>query len=121
MFKRIEYEALPPIFDKLPNNSGFRIYLDVEEKQVERPVMTAGLEDNASNETETVTVYYCHYIDVPKLRYKDIIERIIRNEYSISDELAILRQKDAKPDEFNEYYEFTEKAKSIAKKAMNIG
>lgn len=121
MFKSVEYETLPPAYDKLPNGSGFRIYLDYEVKEVEKSARNPEPEGEDNNKTEIVTVYYCHYIDVPKLRYKDIIERIIRNEYSISDELAILRQKDAKPDEFKEYYEFTEKAKSAARKAVNIG
>lgn len=40
------------------------------------------------------------------------IEERIREKYSISDELAILRQRDTKPDEFAEYNAFAEQAKA---------
>ena len=36
----------------------------------------------------------------------------IRKKYSIDDELAILRQKDTKPEEFQEYFEFVENIKN---------
>ena len=40
------------------------------------------------------------------------IEERIREKYSISDELAILRQRDTKPEEFAEYNAFAEQAKA---------
>ena len=40
------------------------------------------------------------------------IENRIRERYSISDELAILRQRDTKPEEFAEYNAFAEQAKA---------
>lgn len=40
------------------------------------------------------------------------IENRIREKYSISDELAILRQRDTKPEEFAEYNAFAEQAKA---------
>ncbi len=39
------------------------------------------------------------------------IEQLIRLRYSISDELAILRQRDTKPDEFAEYNDYAEQCK----------
>lgn len=36
----------------------------------------------------------------------------IRKKYSVDDELAILRQKDTKPEEFQEYFEFVENIKN---------
>ena len=41
------------------------------------------------------------------------ISQAIRARYSIDDELAILRQRDAKPEEFAEYNAFDESIKSI--------
>lgn len=43
-----------------------------------------------------------------------VVDRI-REVYSIDDELAILRQRDTKPEEFAEYNAFVEKIKSEEK------
>ena len=44
--------------------------------------------------------------------YKDRIISRIREVYSVDDELAILRQRDTKPEEFAEYNAFAEKIKA---------
>lgn len=49
------------------------------------------------------------------LSYDDLIEREIRKKYSVSDEIAILRQRDTKPDEFTEYFNFCESVKASLK------
>lgn len=121
MFYRVEYSEMPPKYEVLPNGIGYRIFVDCERKEIPaeesvpineegRQVMTVSDEPNV--------VYYCTYVDVPTLCYKDVVEEIIRRQYSVSDELSILRQKDDKPDEFKEYYEFAEKAKKVAKEAV---
>lgn len=45
--------------------------------------------------------------------YKQQIDSLIRAKYSINDEIAILRQRDSKTSEFNEYFEFVENVKQI--------
>ena len=40
------------------------------------------------------------------------IERRIRHRYSLSQELAILRQRDTKPEEFAEYHAYAELCKA---------
>ena len=47
--------------------------------------------------------------------YKDFIIDNIRLRYSIDDEIAILRQKDEKIDEFKEYNNYVEECKLLAK------
>ena len=47
--------------------------------------------------------------------YKRLINEKIRAKYSINDELAILRQRETKPEEFAEYNAFVETAKAEAK------
>lgn len=42
---------------------------------------------------------------------KEIIIQRIREKYSIDDEIAIIRQKDTKKNEFNEYYNYVENIK----------
>lgn len=46
---------------------------------------------------------------------KEIIISAIREKYSIDDEIAILRQRDTKPDEFEEYFNFVEGVKEALK------
>ena len=43
-----------------------------------------------------------------------VVDRI-RLKYSVDDELAILRQRDTKPDEFVEYNEYVEQVKAEEK------
>ena len=45
------------------------------------------------------------------LTYEQRIVNRIRERYSVDDELAILRQRDSKPDEFAAYNEYVEQIK----------
>ena len=47
--------------------------------------------------------------------YKESIVSAIREKYSVDDELAILRQRDSKPEEFQEYFDFVESIKQSLK------
>lgn len=48
-------------------------------------------------------------------RKSRVIELKIRGKYTVSDELAILRQRDTKPEEFAEYNAFVEQIKADVK------
>ena len=50
--------------------------------------------------------------DVIEIPFKDRVISRIREFYSIDDEIAIIRQKDSKPEEFAEYNAFVEKIKA---------
>ena len=50
-----------------------------------------------------------------KPSYEELVEQYIRERYGVSDELAILRQRDTKADEFNEYYAYCEECKQSAR------
>ena len=52
-----------------------------------------------------------------KLYEAEIILRI-RKRYTVNQELAILRQRDTKPDEFAEYNAYVEQCKAEAKAGM---
>ena len=54
-----------------------------------------------------------------KLYEAEIIRRI-RNRYTVNQELAILRQRDTKPEEFAEYNDFVEKCKKEIKEELQI-
>lgn len=47
--------------------------------------------------------------------YEQLVEQLIREKYSVSQELAILRQRDAKPTEWQVYYDFAESCKTKAR------
>lgn len=67
-----------------------------------------------------LSVEQCEEVDeVPNIRneedYGNQVNDLIRRRYSLSEELAILRQKDEKPDEYRAYFAFCEECKSNAK------
>ena len=50
--------------------------------------------------------------------YENKIVALIRKKYNINQELAILRQRDAKPQEFAEYNEYVENCKAKVKSEL---
>lgn len=50
-------------------------------------------------------------IQTPPIPYEQRVVNRIREVYSVDDELALLRQRVLKPDEFEKYYDFVEKIK----------
>lgn len=70
-----------------------------------------------------LSVEQCEEVDeVPNIRneedYGNQVNDLIRRRYSLSEELAILRQKDEKPDEYRTYFAFCEECKANAKLEM---
>ena len=57
--------------------------------------------------------------------YDDAVNTKIRERYTESQEFAILRQKDEKPEEYNAYYAYCEECKAFVKvkksEAVNNG
>ena len=54
--------------------------------------------------------------EVIVLPYQQRVVSRIREKYSVDDELAILRQRDTKPEEFAEYNAFVEQIKAEERK-----
>ena len=52
---------------------------------------------------------------LPSIPYKDRVINRIRDVYSMDDEIAIIRQRDIKPEEFKAYNDFVEKIKQEEK------
>ncbi len=53
----------------------------------------------------------------PEVPYGQRVEALVRTRYGLSDELALLRQRYTKPEEFDEYFAFCEACKERAKQA----
>ena len=69
--------------------------------------MTYDAEDYEEVDTLPVTI--------DETAYKERVEHLIRERYTVADELGILRQRDTKPQEFAEYNAFAEQCKAQAK------
>lgn len=52
--------------------------------------------------------------------YEELVVMKIHERYSIDDELALLRQRDTKPDEFEEYFNYVEQCKAEAKEEYSL-
>lgn len=53
-------------------------------------------------------------------RYEERVVELIRNKYSLNQELAILRQATTKPVEYQEYFDFVENCKITAKAELGV-
>lgn len=54
------------------------------------------------------------------INYNEEVNSMIRQRYSLSEELAILRQRDTKPEEFAAYNEYAEECKAEVKRRMSM-
>ncbi len=46
-----------------------------------------------------------------RINREQMIARVINTRYSVDDQIAILRQKDTKPEEYKEFFDFAEQVK----------
>lgn len=61
--------------------------------------------------------------DIPQedtIPYDEAVNLKIRERYTESQEFAILRQKDEKPQEYAEYYAYCEECKKYTKEFMSV-
>lgn len=78
----------------------------------------AGMLITEDEQGSPVLTEYVNSVPVPT--YEQRVQQSIRERYSVDEELAILRQRDTKPDEFAAYYEYAEQCKAQAKKQMQL-
>lgn len=50
--------------------------------------------------------------------YPNLVSKLIRERYSVDDEMAILRQRDTKPEEYEAYNAFCEECKAKAREEI---
>ena len=88
----------------------FQEPLIIDGKQIFNPseemILAAGWEEYTPEETASE-----EYVPT----YEEKVVELIRERYSIDDEIAILRQKDTKQDEYQTWYDFCEACKAQAK------
>ena len=76
------------------------IYRDMTEEEIAAAVAT--IEENERKYWDDIS-------------YDEAVDAEIRKKYSVSQEFAILRQKDEKPDEYSEYFAYCEECKAYVK------
>lgn len=59
-------------------------------------------------------------IEEVEIPYEQRAVSLIREKYSIDDELAVSRQRESKPDEWNEYFDYCEWCKSESNKLIQL-
>lgn len=59
-------------------------------------------------------------IKEPQIPYKDQVIELIRQKYTIDDEIAILRQQNTKPDEYQAWNDYCESCKAIVKEKLGM-
>lgn len=73
-------------------------------------------------ETEQIQVYIPFTAEekaqYDQQRYENLVESKIRARYTLSQELAILRQRDTKQDEYQAYYDYCEACKAEIKSLL---
>lgn len=60
-------------------------------------------------------------MDENKLTYEQEVSLVIDSEYSIDAQIAILRQKDEKPEEYQAFFDFCEEVKRKVKEGREEG
>ena len=116
----LEVSQIPEKYDYLTATNVREIteyYTDVEyveETNEKGEIITKTVEVEKSKRHFTcdlVAVFYGERVLTIEQKEKvrrDKIVNLIRKKYSIDDELAILRQKDSKPNKYNEYFKYVE-------------
>ena len=69
-------------------------------------------EEVAAMQAETERAEAEYWASIP---YKKAVNEKIRERYDESEEFAILRQRDEKPEEYAEYYSYCEECKAFVK------
>ena len=79
--------------------------------RVAKGITLAELESQVDN-TEALNAVIPLFV---RDNYEDVVVECIRKKYSLNQELAILRQKDEKPEEYKAYYDYAEQVKKEVK------
>ena len=98
-------------------------YPEYTDEQVEA-FFAAAFEQNAMikdvNGVPTLVARPAPTAEETQAAYENYVNSLIREKYTLSQELAILRQKDTKPEEYNAYNAYCEMCKIEAKAKYQI-
>jgi len=114
--KRVIWGSVPPKSEKL-NSGKTRVFLTYTEKTRKSKVKERDENGNEGEEKEVeILEYEITYVDVENPENKaELIRSLVSQKYQVEDEIAILRQKDEKPEEYEEYNTYVENCKKLVK------
>lgn len=114
--RRVEIDG-SVIFNPMPHTLMSLGYKEVVYPVLEEEDRDVG--DVTEAYTEDDTHIYVRYVPAEPITdtrtYEERVEALIREQYSMNDELAILRQRDTKPAEFKVYFDYCEECKQKSK------
>lgn len=91
-------------------------------KEYKMVIVTPATEaKEAWDEYEDIQVYILYTEAELQEQYENYVNALIREKYTLSQELAILRQRDTKPEEYAAYNAYCEDCKAQAKAKYKIG
>ena len=91
-------------------------------KEYKTIIVSPAIEANeAWDEYEDIQVYIPYTEAELQEQYENAVNAAIREKYTLSQELAILRQRETKPEEYAEYNAYCEACKAQSKAKYNIG
>ena len=70
--------------------------------------------------TKMAYVFDCYQFVDRQISSDEIIDKLVRLKYGISEELSTLRQKETKSSEFSTYFDYCESCKTLGKKLFNL-
>lgn len=77
---------------------------------------------DAYDEYEDIKVYTLYTAEElaerKQQKYEDRVVELLRKKYSLNQELAILRQRNEKPEEYQAYHDYAEQCKATAKREI---
>lgn len=77
---------------------------------------------DAYDEYEDIQVYTLYTAEEltkrKQQKYEDRVVELLRKKYSLNQELAILRQRNEKPEEYQAYHDYAEQCKATAKREI---
>ena len=91
-----------------------KIYELINGEMVERILSPLEIEEMQARQIEAEKQYWS------SIPYDEAVNLKIRERYSESQEFAILRQKDEKPQEYAEYYAYCEECKNYVKQRLSL-
>ncbi len=119
------------VLNSNPSYANAEIYLIKNNNRVERIENVSIIRSNTGYEgtDEEVMQQYVDKInaditaeaDAAKAsEYECLVLAEIRKKYTLDQELSVQRQRDTKPEEFQEYFEYCEECKEKVKEALNV-
>lgn len=118
-----EWQIFNPTDEQILEHTGFK---PVVEDDI--PTCEAGEAPEAYYEEDETTVFKRYRkvtVEIPKppepteemkrLIYCRLVQKYIREKYSVEDEIAMIRQKEEKPEEYAAYFDYCEECKQKAR------